>query len=50
MLSEHSGDVKVLAGGTVANAIYNAIGVRIKDLPINPEKIFNAIKKSQNNF
>ncbi len=29
----------------VANAIYDAIGVRIKDLPITPEKVLAAIKK-----
>jgi len=29
----------------IANAIYDAIGVRIKDLPITPEKILAAIKK-----
>ncbi len=29
----------------IANAIYDAIGVRIKDLPITPEKVLAAIKK-----
>ncbi len=29
----------------IANAIYDAIGVRIKDLPITPEKILTAIKQ-----
>jgi len=29
----------------IANAIYDAIGVRIKDLPITPEKILNEFKK-----
>lgn len=29
----------------IANAIYNAIGVRIKDLPITPEKILKALKE-----
>jgi len=28
----------------IANAIYNAIGVRVKELPMTPEKIFKAIK------
>jgi putative selenate reductase molybdopterin-binding subunit len=28
----------------VANAVYNAIGVRIRDLPITPEKVLNGIK------
>ncbi len=29
----------------IANAVYNAIGVRIKDLPITPEKILKALKE-----
>jgi xanthine dehydrogenase molybdenum-binding subunit len=29
----------------IANAIYNAVGVRIRDLPITPEKILEALKK-----
>jgi 4-hydroxybenzoyl-CoA reductase alpha subunit len=29
----------------IANAIYNAVGVRIKDLPITPDKILDALKK-----
>jgi len=29
----------------IANAIYNAVGVRIKDLPITPEKILRALKR-----
>ncbi len=28
----------------IANAIYNAVGVRIKTLPMTPEKILNALK------
>ena len=31
----------------IANAIYDAIGVRIKDLPITPEKILKALKNSK---
>jgi len=29
----------------VVNAIYDAVGVRIKDLPATPEKIFNGLKE-----
>ena len=29
----------------IANAIYDAVGVRIKDLPITPEKVLVALKK-----
>jgi len=28
----------------IANAIYNAVGIRIKELPIDPEKIIGALK------
>jgi CO/xanthine dehydrogenase Mo-binding subunit len=28
----------------VANAVFNAVGVRIDDLPITPEKILRALK------
>lgn len=31
----------------IANAIYAAVGVRIKDLPITPEKILEGLKKGQ---
>lgn len=31
----------------IANAVYDAIGVRIKDLPITPEKILKALKENQ---
>ena len=29
--------------GAIANAVYNAIGVRIRDLPITPDKVLNAL-------
>jgi len=34
--------------GAVANAIEDAVGVRIKELPITPEKILKAIKEKNN--
>jgi 4-hydroxybenzoyl-CoA reductase subunit alpha len=34
--------------GAIANAVEDAIGVRIKELPISPEKILNAIKEREN--
>ncbi len=33
----------------IANAIYDAIGVRIKDLPITPDKIIKALKEKETN-
>ncbi|MCB9248937.1 MAG: xanthine dehydrogenase family protein molybdopterin-binding subunit [Ignavibacteriales bacterium] len=32
--------------GAIGNAIYNAIGVRIKSLPITPDKIINALNNN----
>jgi CO/xanthine dehydrogenase Mo-binding subunit len=31
----------------IANAIYNAIGVRIKELPITPDKILSALREQK---
>jgi len=31
----------------IANAVYDAVGVRIKNLPITPEKILNALKEQE---
>jgi xanthine dehydrogenase molybdenum-binding subunit len=31
----------------IANAVYDAIGIRIKDLPITPERILAALKERQ---
>ncbi len=31
----------------IANAIFNACGVRIRELPITPEKVFMALKKNE---
>ncbi|MFA6572293.1 MAG: hypothetical protein WCT77_13785, partial [Bacteroidota bacterium] len=35
--------------GAIANAIEDAVGVRIKELPITPEMILKAIKENQKN-
>ena len=32
-------------GGAVANAVADATGVRIKQLPLNPERVFRALKR-----
>ncbi len=34
----------------IANAVYDAIGVRIKELPITPDKIIKALKEKQAQF
>ncbi len=39
-----SRDVKPV---NIANAIDNAVGVRIEDLPITPDKILEALKEEQ---
>jgi 4-hydroxybenzoyl-CoA reductase alpha subunit len=33
--------------GAIGNAIYKAVGVRINDLPITPEKVFRALKEKE---
>lgn len=33
--------------GCIANAIYNAIGIRFKELPITPEKVLRELKKAK---
>jgi len=37
------------AAPAIANAIYDAIGVRIHDLPITPEKVLKALKEKAKN-
>ena len=40
--------VKVIdTAPAIANAIYDAVGVSIKDLPITPEKILRALKEKE---
>lgn len=38
----------VPTAAAVANAVYDAIGVRIKDLPITPEKVLAALREKSN--
>lgn len=33
--------------GAIANAVYNAIGVRIRDLPITPDKVLRALAEKK---
>ena len=35
----------ICMGGVIANAIFDAVGVRIRDLPITPEKVLAELKK-----
>jgi CO/xanthine dehydrogenase Mo-binding subunit len=37
----------VCVASAIANAIYNAIGVRMKELCITPEKILQALSESK---
>lgn len=37
----------VPAPPAIANAIFNAVGVRIKDLPITPDKMLDALKRKE---
>jgi xanthine dehydrogenase molybdenum-binding subunit len=31
----------------IANAVYDAVGVRIRDLPLTPEKVLKALKEKR---
>jgi CO/xanthine dehydrogenase Mo-binding subunit len=42
------GPATIATAPAIANAIYDAIGVRIFDLPITPEKILKALKEKRN--
>jgi putative selenate reductase molybdopterin-binding subunit len=33
------------AGPAIANAVFDAVGVRIKDAPLTPEKVWRALKE-----
>lgn len=37
------------AAPAIANALYNALGVRIHQIPLTPERVLQAIKEKQNN-
>ena len=45
-LSHH---VQVGAAPAIANAIYRAVGVRIRDLPITPQRIYEALQANKSN-
>ena len=32
----------------IANAVYNAVGVRIKELPVTAEKVLQGLKRKEN--
>lgn len=38
-------DPIIAIGPAIANAVYNAIGVRIRDLPITPERVLKALEE-----
>jgi xanthine dehydrogenase YagR molybdenum-binding subunit len=35
------------AGAAIANAVYNACGVRVRDYPITPEKVLSGMMRSE---
>ena len=35
----------IATAAAIANAVYNAIGVRIKEIPITPAKVLKALNK-----
>ena len=40
-------DPIIAIGPAIANAVYNAIGVRIRELPITPEKVLQALREKE---
>jgi len=42
--------VSLPTASAIANAIYDAVGVRIKDLPITPEKVLYALEKKKSDL
>ena len=45
-MAQGVGEVQIVPPpAAIANAIYNAIGVRMTKLPISPAKVVDAIKK-----
>ncbi|MDO8689996.1 MAG: molybdopterin-dependent oxidoreductase [Dehalococcoidia bacterium] len=46
--AKSAGELPIVpTAGAIANAVYDAIGVRITDLPITPEKVLKALKRGQ---
>lgn len=46
--AKSAGELPIVpTAGAVANAVYDAVGVRITDLPITPEKVLRAIRERQ---
>jgi xanthine dehydrogenase YagR molybdenum-binding subunit len=37
----------VPTSGAIANAVYNAIGVRMRELPMTPDKVLTALAAQQ---
>ena len=37
----------VPTAGAIANAVYNAIGVQVTELPMTPERVLAAIERGQ---
>lgn len=39
--------VLVPVAPVIGNALYNAVGARLYEIPLSPERLFEAIEKSQ---
>jgi CO/xanthine dehydrogenase Mo-binding subunit len=43
-----AGEVGIVATApAIANAVYDAVGVRIRDLPLTPEKVLKALREEE---
>jgi CO/xanthine dehydrogenase Mo-binding subunit len=34
-------------GAVIANAVYDAVGLRLKDLPVTPQKILKGLRETE---
>jgi len=40
-------EVKIRSNQAIANAIYDAVGVRLRDVPMTPERVLAALKSAR---
>jgi len=38
---------RIPIAGAIANAVYNAIGVHVRDIPMTPDKVLQALKRKE---
>ena len=38
---------RIPPSGAIANAVYNALGIHIREIPMTPDKVLQALKKKE---